>query len=243
MYKALVVDDEDHVRETIKAIVDWKNLGITRIIEASDGLSAYKIILQEQPNLVIADMKMPYMDGAELLRKCAGNGLNTKYIIASGYDDYEYTHQAIKTGIIDYILKPINPEELNAAIKRALGDIRLIGSDATESKEDYGFVTEIKKYIEENYMIDIKLDMFAKKYFMTKEYLLKKFKDIYGFGIYEYVIKVRMEKAMKMLESTDLRVQEVSDKVGFKDSNYFSKAFKKHYGISPKEYREARENP
>lgn len=232
MYKVLVVDDEDHVRETIKVIVEWKEIGISEIMEASDGLAAYEAIIKEQPDLVIADMKMPYMDGVELLRKCAGNGSNTKYIIVSGYDDFEYTRQAIRSGIVDYILKPINPKELNEAVKRAIEGVKLIKNDREdETGSVHDFTFEIKEFIEKNYAADIKLDMFSKKYFMTKEYILKKFKEIHGFGIYEYVMKVRMEKAMKMLDSSCLRIQEVSDRSGFSDSNYFSKAFKKYYGF------------
>lgn len=241
MRRVLIADDEEHVRETIKAVGSWERLGISAILEARDGLEAFEILRREQPDLVIVDMKMPYVDGAELIRRCAGATPNTKYVIVSGYDDFEYMRQAIRSGIVDYILKPIDPGELNEAMERAIKGISPAkAAEDIESAGPIGFTAEIKKYIDKNYSSGIRLDMFSKRFYMTREYILKKFKEDYRLGIYEYATRVRMETAKKMLDSSGLRIQEISDRVGFKDSNYFSKAFKKYYGLSPREYRENR---
>lgn len=101
---------------------------------------------------------------------------------------------------------------------------------------------EIKSYIDENYACDINLTLFADQYHMTKEYLSKQFKEEYGQGIYEYVLSFRMCRAGELLASSPLKVQEVSCHVGYTDTNYFSKAFKTYYGLSPKEYRQQKVN-
>ncbi|MFD2331174.1 response regulator [Cohnella sp. GCM10020058] len=98
-------------------------------------------------------------------------------------------------------------------------------------------VGEIKRYIEQHYFEDIKISMFTERYFLSREYLMKLFKQQYGFGIHEYVQKVRMDKAKALLDRPELKIQEISEMLGFKDKNYFSKAFRNYVGLSPSEYR------
>lgn len=99
---------------------------------------------------------------------------------------------------------------------------------------------EIKTYLEENYDRDISLTFFSNKYHMTKEYLSKQFKRQYGAGIYEYLLSFRMQRAGEYLRATQMKIQEISNQVGYADTSYFSKAFKNYYGLSPKEYRQSK---
>lgn len=109
--------------------------------------------------------------------------------------------------------------------------------DAGSQQDIYSKLSDIKKYIELHYYEDIKITMFAEKYFLSREYLMKLFKQQYGFGIHEYVQSVRMEKAKELLQNASLKVQDISDMLGFKDKNYFSKAFRNYYEMTPSEYR------
>ncbi|MDP4099088.1 response regulator [Paenibacillus sp. P96] len=98
-------------------------------------------------------------------------------------------------------------------------------------------IADIKTYIDQHYFEDIKISMFTEKYFLSREYLMKLFKQQFGHGIHEYVQKVRMNKAKELLNDPGLRIQEISDMLGYKDKNYFSKAFRNYYQLSPSEYR------
>lgn len=98
-------------------------------------------------------------------------------------------------------------------------------------------IIEIKEYMDNNYSEEISLTTFSSKYHMTKEYLSKQFKEQFGFGIYEYVLKLRMTKAAAYLEDFNIKIQDVAQRVGYMDNNYFSRAFKTFHGVSPKEYR------
>ncbi|MGO4274862.1 helix-turn-helix transcriptional regulator, partial [Paenibacillus sp. TAF58] len=95
----------------------------------------------------------------------------------------------------------------------------------------------IKSYIDHHYFEDISIALFTEKYFISKEHLLRLFKQRYGSGIYEYTLQIRMEKAKELLMDPELKIQTVSEKIGYNDTNYFSKAFKKHFGISPLAFR------
>lgn len=98
-------------------------------------------------------------------------------------------------------------------------------------------VEHIKAYIDHHYFEDISISLFTERYYISKEHLLRLFKQKYGCGLYEYTLQVRMEKAKELLQLPELKIQTVSEKIGYNDTNYFSKAFKKHFGISPLAYR------
>ncbi|MBB6733126.1 response regulator [Cohnella zeiphila] len=546
MYKALIIDDEEPSREAIRILGDWEGLGVREVREAGDGRAGLAMLQEWKPDLVLVDMKMPEMNGMEFLQNVERDYPNLFTIVISGYNDFEFTRQAIRSRVVDYLLKPVNRADLNQALRKAIGvlearkeseneDInrnitlnlsvpklkeniifqiiernlkvrsnesflRLIGADDPDKRfgtsavlllnpeataaarfkrerdllsfavtnvihdfaeegfqsfsfphpkrereivvfhtltgghtGDLGFrsahfmkkvvaalrdlfgltvvvgigapapdiskladsfesaeaaageidllklggggtvvqaapradspppketpsfagrigqlrgaidgghanqartvvadyvkklrsldalslreagrllgefvfllgdlaleygvqenkladagesslraiglssdyadidqyeallldiltyyagqiravssaerpfdVHEIKEYIDQHYFEDIKISMFTEKYYLSREYLMKLFKQQYGFGIHEYVQKIRMEKAKELLGHSDLKIQEISEMLGYKDKNYFSKAFRNYYSLSPSEYRTGR---
>jgi len=98
-------------------------------------------------------------------------------------------------------------------------------------------IRDIKDYIDQHYYEEVKIATFTEMHYLSREYLMKLFKQAYGTGIYEYVLKVRMDKAKQLLRDPDLRIQHIADILGYKDKNYFSKAFKNYCGVSPSDYR------
>lgn len=543
MYKVLIIDDEEPSREAIRILGDWNGLGVEEVMEAGDGRSGLALLREKKPDLVLVDMKMPEMNGMEFLQNVEKDYPNLFTIVISGYNDFEFTRQAIRSRVVDYLLKPVNRQDLNQALRKAIdvlearkqsenefinrnitlnmsvpklkeniflsviernfkvknneAFLRLIGADdpgkrfgaaalrilnleevsekrfnreadllrfavsnvinefAEEGFQSFGFanpkreremivvhtmmggypedlefrsvhfmkkavavledlfgvrsiagigtpgadvslladsyeravaavgeidllklpsgsvsrgaaagsagsspketpsiasriplirgaveagnsnqvrglvldfsrklrsleafslkeavrildelvillgdaaldygvpaqklasggaaglkevgissdfsrfeeyeallcriadyyahqirsassserafdVGEIKAYIDEHYFEDIKISMFTEKYFLSREYLMKLFKQQYGFGIHEYVQKIRMDKAKELLGDSDLKIQEISEMLGYKDKNYFSKAFRNYFSLSPSEYR------
>lgn len=548
MYKVLIIDDEEPTREAIRILGDWKGIGVDEVLEAGDGQTGLNLLRERKPDLALVDMKMPGMDGVEFLRRVEEEYPNLFTIVISGYNDFEYTRQAIRSRVVDYLLKPVNRQDLNQALRKAIGvlearresesefisrnialnmslpklkeniylsviegsfkvknneaflqlidadrpgncfgaavvrilnieavserrfkgekDLLLFSvsnvinefaeegfrsfsfsnpkrkreiivvhtmkdgrpedlqfrsvhfmkkvvavlkdlfgiesvagigasaSDVTGLTESYesaaeiaggidllklpegaiayrpsgssadaperetptmagripliraaieaghldqaravvleyaekirsrGFfslresermaldlaarlnalaaemgvppaklpaseiqglkeagipfdyaglgeyaellcrmadyyarlirgavgsekafdVSEIKEYIDQRYYEDIKISMFTEKYFLSREYLMKLFKQQYGSGIHEYVQKVRMDKAKELLDNSELKIQEISEMLGYKDKNYFSKAFRNYFSLSPSEYRSRRED-
>ena len=125
MYKVLIVDDEPFVREGLKLIINWEQYGFIICGEASDGDEALKLMKELSPDLVITDIKMPEMDGLEFIEMAKDIlGLNTKFIILSGYNEFKFAQRAIKYNVIYYLLKPIEEDELIIILKKVYNNLK-----------------------------------------------------------------------------------------------------------------------
>ncbi|WP_226035118.1 response regulator [Aquibacillus saliphilus] len=118
--KAIIIDDEIHVREGLILLAEWENFGITTILEAADGLEAIKLIREHEPEIIFTDMNMPKCDGIELIKWIRTENINSKTIAVSGYDDFKYMKNAIMYGVFDYLLKPIHKNDLNETLMKAV---------------------------------------------------------------------------------------------------------------------------
>lgn len=118
LYRILLADDEAEIREGIIKKIDWGNLGYTVVGDAENGLDALEKAEHLHPDVVMTDIKMPFMDGLELGSRLRVSMPSTKLIIFSGFDDFEYAQKAIKINVAEYVLKPINANELTETLKK-----------------------------------------------------------------------------------------------------------------------------
>lgn len=143
MLKIFLAEDEVIVRETIKRMIPWEDLGVELVGEAADGEMALPLLLRQKPDLLITDIKMPFMDGLTLAKVAKKEIPGLKVVILSGYDDFNYAKQAINIGVEDYLLKPITK---NALIER-LTEIRSRYEHEKTQKEYYEkFHREMQAY-------------------------------------------------------------------------------------------------
>lgn len=117
-YRVLLVDDEPWNRDILRSLGEWETLGMAVAGEAEDGEEAIRLIEQHQPHIIITDMRMPGIDGVELLQTLSGQFPHIKAVVVSGYDDFNYAKHAIRHRATDYLLKPVNPDELNAVLAK-----------------------------------------------------------------------------------------------------------------------------
>lgn len=118
MRSVLIVDDEPWVAYGISQLIDWESFGFRIIGEAHDGTSAWQRVMQHQPELVISDIRMPGLDGLQLLENIHNSGLPTQVVLISGYADFSYAQQAIRHGAFDYLLKQVEKEQLEETARR-----------------------------------------------------------------------------------------------------------------------------
>lgn len=135
-YRVVIIDDEPWTRDVIKSLGEWETLGLEVVGEASDGEYGLALIGQLKPEIILTDVRMPHLNGIDLLERLRSEGNPAKVIIISGYDDFSYTRSAFKLNANDYLLKPVKPEELNEQLRRCVEELNAQHQSYTQSEFD-----------------------------------------------------------------------------------------------------------
>lgn len=236
MLKVVIADDERIIRRTIRLIGNWEEYNMEIVGEAQNGIEAVKLIKDMRPDLILLDMKMPGHSGDQVLEIISQEKQKAAVIVISGYDDFQYARIALKYGAVDYILKPINRNELNQALK-IISEQYTKTSTASNIEPRKEVVEQIKERIEADYAKDLSLSSLAEEYYMNKDVLSRLFKKKYGVNLTSYINEVRLTQAKAYL-AAGYNSAQVSELVGYHDGSYFSRVFKKYYGISPMKFIE-----
>ncbi len=234
MYRTLIVDDEQSVHQAIRALVDWNALGLRHPESAYHGVEALEMMETFRPQIVFVDMNMPRMNGADFLEQAASRYPESRFIVVSGYDSFDFARAALRHNVVDYLLKPVDEEELAAALKKA---VSLLPPQPEEAQTADDIADNLKKYIDEHYREEISLEFLAEQFHFSREYIGRIFRAKHGFAVYEYILQVRMKQAVELLRNPKLTLPVIADFLGYSNANYFSKAFRRFYGISPSDYR------
>lgn len=234
----LIADDEMYMVDYIKNLVDWKAYGFDRVLTAGGGSLAWNLTQEYRPQLLVTDIRMPKVSGLELAKRIDEAQYATKTIIISGYSDFEYAKQALRYGVSEYLVKPVLKEDFVETLERML---KKGLSSEVEEQEAMGdkerLVFFVKSYINEHYGEELSLEMLGEQVGLHPVYLSKIFKETADVNLSGYIADVRMQKAAKLLEQTNLKVNEIMKQAGYQKSQYFSMKFKEKYGMTPKEYR------
>jgi len=239
MFKLAIIDDEYIIRNGIAKNIDWDKMGFHVIFTANNGKEALELMEKEIPDVVITDIKMPVMDGIELIRNIKYKYPKIKIVILSGYNEFEYAQKGIEYGVCSYILKPIKEEDINKLFKKIYET--LLFGDAVEKADIYQkvnpIIIRIKEYINKKYYEKISLDELAYEFYMNPSYLSKLFKDETRTNITAYIQDIRIKKSKELLKESEYQINEIAEKVGYPDYRYFCTTFKKATGITPLQYR------
>lgn len=268
MIKVLVVEDEPIVRKDLVLLTDWEKLGCICVGEASTGKEGIEKYRELLPELIITDIRMPQLDGLEMIRIISelsvinSGSLSTEFIILSGYSDFDYARQAMREGVQEYLVKPVDDDELYAAIYRVKQKIEINKTKKTNNLLDSVNKTEsmlmlfveydlgnrettaaknVQKAIDliaGHYIGGITIDHAAELLQLSPGYLSRIFKNETGYTFVEYLTFYRIKRAAELLKNGQAKVYEIADLVGYTDSRYFSQVFKRITGFTPKEFQE-----
>lgn len=239
MMKVVVVEDEELVRRGVVLAVDWASVNCVVVGEAVDGEEGLEIIRRYQPDLIITDIKMPKLNGIEMLHQIRAEGNRAYVVLLTAYSDFSYAQSALKLGAVDYLLKPFHDGELEALVRRlqALKQPYAI-PELPNSNEKSKYVMEAMRYIAEHYNApDIGIGSVSSSLGVSEGHLSHVFKKETSYTISNYITAYRIHMAMELLRDCRNRVYEVAEQVGYRDITYFSSTFKKVTGMTPSEYQ------
>lgn len=250
MHKVLLADDEFYIISSLRHRINWTDYGFEIVDDANNGIDAYEKIKKCMPELVLADINMPGMNGLELIGKVSRELPNIKFIIISGYTEFQYAKEAMNCGAIGYCNKPLDDEELTDILVRVNKELKRFDS-AEETDEDeisektnhYEMIKNITfrniiQYIDENLLTGyISVKEISDKFHLSENYISQLFKKEMDISFTNYTTQKRMEYACSMLKNTEYPISEIAIKSGYFDYFHFAKVFKKKTGNTPSEYR------
>jgi two-component system response regulator YesN len=153
--KVMIVEDEELIREGLRKNIEWESLGLEIVGSAENGIEALQMCKSLKPDILITDIKMPIISGLELIEKVKAENRDTVFIIISGYDDFNYAQQAIKYGVNDYFLKPIELEKLTEKLRVLSGQISLFRSQKESNNQLHEFVGHIIPFLKRQFFLEL----------------------------------------------------------------------------------------
>ncbi len=234
----LIADDENLELKVLEKTIKKFFLNELEIFMASNGKQAAQISDETEINIALLDVEMPGMNGIELAKLIREKNHDCIIIFITAYDRFEYAIEAMHIKAFDYLLKPWKEEKLTGLISEAIVNIKELSleNSANENLQE-SQKSAIKKYIKENYKRDISAGDVAGILGYSDVYFSKIFKQLFDDTFINYLTKVRIDKAKVLLKDVGFNIKEVGASVGYTDSNYFTKVFKRAVGMSPSEYR------
>ena len=245
-YTIVVAEDEELLLNNLISKIEKTDKDFQVVGKAQTGSQAYDLVEQYTPDVVITDIRMPVMDGIALLTKVREQFPLTKFIITSGYSDFEYARSAIALQVSDYLLKPVDPEELERVLLKIKKEFQITKASyeevfnlGTTRMTSTQIAHLLKASLVENYAQDINLNLIANNLNYSSSYLTKIFSQVYDCTPTKYLTTLRLTQAQRMLlHEPELSIRQIGEMVGYHDQGYFSRIFKKQTGTSPIEYRE-----
>ncbi len=242
-YKVVVAEDEELQMESLVRKIHKTDLGFQVIGRAANGVQALELVEKHMPDLLITDIRMPTMTGIELIENLSTYYPFVHVVIISGFSDFNYAKSAIKHGVNDYLLKPVDTDELINALRNIRHKLNLQKSgeeladySATVSKEEAVII--LHDHIAKNYKSEINLNRLAESIHYSPSYLTRLFLQKYNMPPQKYIIQLRVKKAQTLLLRTPpLSIKQIGEEIGYPEQGYFSRIFKKTTGMSPLDYR------
>ncbi len=253
MLKSIVVEDEPAARRELVVLTPWDDLGIVCSGEASDGIEALELTKRLQPDIILTDIRMPRMDGISYIRTVAESvepAAFPEFIILSGYSEFEYARTAMMLGVDEYLLKPVEDIALRAAILRATARIEERTERAQTERNFFheydpassasgssNLIDSAVRLIKSHYIQGISIEEAAAGLKISAGHLSRIFKQETGYTFVDYLMYIRIRRAIELLRDPTIKVYEVADLVGYSDARYFGQVFKKITGLTPREFK------
>lgn len=261
MIRLLIADDEKLEREALAELVQRRFEREVVLEVAENGRKAADTAVLWGADLILMDIEMPGMSGLDAARAVLAQRPSCRVIFVTAYSLFQYAHEAVHLGACDYLLKPVDPDELEASVRRAMRQIETErkleelaaarpqpeqteteeeAEDAPEESENSQtalVMAHVRRYLEDNYMFDLSLDSVGEILHISPAYLSVQFKKYQKMNFLDCLTELRINAAKELLADPFRSSAEVASMVGYEDASYFARAFKKRTGMTPTQYR------
>lgn len=243
MYSIMIVEDEYLVRQGIASLVDYEQFGMQVIAQAENGREAWQKFQENPADILLTDINMPQMNGLELAKLVRDQAPKCHIVFLTGYDDFDYARTAIKLGADDYLLKPFSKDDVEEMLAKLQSKLDKERKKAQiQNLVDQGQRSELEEAIHSRLAdSELSLKSLASQLGFSPSYLSVLIKKELGLPFQDYLIQERMKKAKLLLLTTDLKIYEIAEQVGFEDMNYFSQRFKQVVGLTPRQFKKGEE--
>lgn len=253
MYKVIIIEDEEIIRKGLVYSINWEELNCSIVAEGRNGIEGIDAIKLNAPDIVIVDINMPIMGGLEMIMQTYEQ-YDYSAIILTGYSNFEYAQRGINYGVLGYLLKPLNTNELKEAILRAQKECEIIHvfQENLRSKQEWRQINIFKDnyvktnndiivkhmldFIYMNYQTRIVMQDVVNKLNYSETFLNNKFKKEVGITYIEFLNRYRIQKSLELLRKGGHQIHDIAWECGIGEYKYFGTVFKKYIGCSPKEY-------
>jgi YesN/AraC family two-component response regulator len=245
MFDILLVEDERWVRTALRKTVEKTGLPFRVIHETTNGVEALDWLNDHTASIVLTDIRMPVMDGLALMEEIRRRNNETSVVIISGHDDFSYAQRAVQLGAFDYLLKPVEMDNMKVSLQLWLNRqekaLRMKAEELTVDMKEVSPIEQVTRHIESMLIPEMSLTEAAAMVHLNSSYFCKLFKQQTHMNFTDYLTKLRMKEATRLLEKTALRISEIAERLGYADLAYFSNTFKKTIGTTPSVYRKNKE--
>ena len=252
MYRVLLVYDEQIERMALAKKIDRYYGDKVNIYHAVNGREAVDMCSEHKNDIIIMDISMPEMNGVMAAKYIRQIDDKCSIIFLTAYDDFEYARNAIKIRALDYLLKPCDINDLLAVMDMAIQKLDRecdFKGNTKENKperkrenvknfDEQTTIKYLREYVENNYTFDISMQEVAEDMGYSDAYFSKLFKQYFNQNFTAYLTEYRIKKAKELLTDTNNSIKDISRMVGYEDSNYFAKIFKRIVGEIPSKFRE-----
>ena len=232
--RLLIADDEPIIRAALnKILTDQHQLAVEIVGEAATGPEVLALAAKTEPQVVLLDIRLPGINGLKVAAKIKREQPDIRIIIISAYDEFDYAQEALRLGAEDYLLKPVNQEELLAVLARFFPDS--VGTDRL-TKQD--IVAQALAVMSQHVPQSLNLETVAQACYVSPSYLSRLISAETGKTFVQNLTQMRLLKAGKLLKNTDYTIQVVATEVGFRNYSYFTRVFREEMGETPSDYRQ-----
>jgi len=256
LLKVVIVEDEEIIRKGLTLALNWLDMGCIIVGTARDGAEGLETIRREQPDIVLTDIKMPKMNGLKMI-ETAIKDQHFYSLVLTSYSEFELARQAIHMGVTDYLLKPVDEDELKESLDKIRQQIAYaskyekiekmsrdriltvydewrIFESAKNSMDPY--VKRAYEFVKQHYKEKVSINQVAESLGVSTSYLSRKLKAGLNTTFVDLLNQYRIKKALNMLSEGTMRIYEISDELGFSEYKHFCGVFKKYTNVTPSEF-------